>query len=158
MGEGFLSKYSKLINNDTVSDYFNLEQGERQGDPLYPYLFILAVETIALSICSNAIKGITIGNEETKLLQYADDTTAVLSDTNSYISSLLPTPQTIKKEVNQLIFNFLWKGKDMVTRFSTINTYEEGDLKMTDLHSMIKALRLSWLKRAFSSNKGGCKT
>ena len=75
-----------------------------------------------------------------------------------YISSLLPTPQTIKKEVNQLIFNFLWKGKDMVTRLSTINTYEEGDLKMTDLDSMIKALRLSWLKRAFSSNKGGCKT
>ena len=83
MGEGFLSKYSKLINNGTVSDYFNLEQGERQGDPLSPYLFILAVETIALSMCSNAIKGIRIGNEETKLLQYADDTTAVLSDTNS---------------------------------------------------------------------------
>ena len=29
------------------------------------------------------IKGITIGKKETKLLQHADDTTAVLSDTNS---------------------------------------------------------------------------
>lgn len=52
-----------------------------------------------------------------------------------YISSLLPTPQTIIKEVNQVIFNFLWKGKDKVTRLSTINTYED-----TDLDSMIKAL------------------
>ena len=29
------------------------------------------------------IKGITIGTEETKLLQFADDTTAVLADTSS---------------------------------------------------------------------------
>ena len=28
-------------------------------------------------------KGIVIGKEETKLLQYADDTTAILGDTNS---------------------------------------------------------------------------
>ena len=75
---------SCVINNCTFSDYFNLERGVRQGDPLSPYLFILAVETLAISIRSNVlIKGITIGNEETKLLQYADDTTAVLSDTNS---------------------------------------------------------------------------
>ena len=75
-----------------------------------------------------------------------------------YIYSLLPTPQTIIKEVNKLIFNFLWKGKDKVTRLSTINIYEEGGLKMMDLDSMIKALRLSWLKRFFSSNKGAWKT
>ena len=75
-----------------------------------------------------------------------------------YISSLLPTPQTIIKEVNKLIFNFLWKSKDKVTRLSTINTYKEGGLKMMDLDSMIKALRLIWLKRVFSSNKGAWKT
>ena len=75
-----------------------------------------------------------------------------------YISSLLPTPQAIIKEVNQLIFNFLRKGRDKVTRLSTINTYEEGGLKMTDLGSMIKALRLTWLKRVFSSNKGTWKS
>ena len=73
-----------MLNNGTASDYFNLERGVRQGDPLSPYLFILAVETLAISIRSDVlIKGIAICNEETKLLQYADDATAVPSNTNS---------------------------------------------------------------------------
>ena len=31
-----------------------------------------------------------------------------------YISSLLPTPENIIKELNHLVYNFLWKGKDKV--------------------------------------------
>ena len=45
---------------------------------------MVAVETLAIAIRQNsAIKGITIAKKETKLLQYADDTMAVLSDINS---------------------------------------------------------------------------
>ena len=50
----------------------------RQGDPLSPYLFVMAIKTQ-----NSEIKGINIGKEETKLLQYADDTIATLSDKNS---------------------------------------------------------------------------
>ena len=75
---------SCVINNGITSDYFTLERGVRQGDPLSPYLFVLAVETLAIAVRQNkAITGITIGKDETKLLQYADDTTAVLVDINS---------------------------------------------------------------------------
>ena len=76
---------SCVINNGLMSDYFTLERGVRQGDPLSPYLLIVvAIESLAIAIRKNpAIRGIMIGNEETKLLQYADDMTAVLSDINS---------------------------------------------------------------------------
>ena len=72
------------INNGLTTDYLALERGVRQGHPLSPYLFVVVVETLAIAIRQNtAIKGILIGKEEAKLLQYADDTTAVLSDRDS---------------------------------------------------------------------------
>ena len=46
-----------------------------------PYLFLLAVETLAIAIREN--EEIVIDKQETKLLQYADDTTAVFSDAES---------------------------------------------------------------------------
>ena len=72
------------INNGLRSHYFTMECGVRQGDPLSPYLFVTAVEILAIAVRNQAnIKGIEINGLETKLLQFADDTTAVLSDFNS---------------------------------------------------------------------------
>ena len=62
-----------------------------------------------------------------------------------YVSSLPPTPLKIIKQVNHIIFTFLWNGKDKVTRLS-------GGIKMIDIESVIKALRLAWLKRIFNNN------
>ena len=50
-----------------------------------------------------------------------------------YILSLLPAPKEIVQELNRILFKFLWKGTDKVTRLSTINEYENGGLKMIDL-------------------------
>ena len=254
---------SCVINNGLTTDYFTLERGVRQGDPLSPYLFVIAVETLAIAIRQNTeIRGIRIGDDDTKLLQYADDTTAVLSDIDSaralfnlldvfkklsglvinssktegmwigssrgktlkpfgikwpeepiktlgvyysydikllheknfierldsirklidvwslrglsvygrvtiiksliipkfiYISSLLPVPNEIVIELNRMLFKFLWKGPDKVTRLSTINEYDNGGLKMIDLVSMIKSLRLAWMKRIFGTSEGAWK-
>ena len=70
---------------------------------------------------------------------------------------LLPTPKDAVRELNQLLFKFLWKGVNKTTRLPVINEYEKGSLKMIDLETMIKSLRLAWLKRIFSVNDGAWK-
>ena len=78
-----------MINNGLSSDNFRLDRGVRQGYPISPYLFVLAAEVLAISMSQNSnINGISIGKEETKLLQYADDTTAILADENSALAFL----------------------------------------------------------------------
>ena len=75
---------SCVSNNGVSSQYFKLERGVRQGDPLSAYLFILCMEIMSSSILrSDAIQGLTINGQEIKLLQYADDTTAVLKNQRS---------------------------------------------------------------------------
>ena len=75
---------SCVINNGLCSHYFNIKRGVRQGDPISPYLFVSAVEILAIAIRNQEnIKGITVAGLETKSVQFADDTTAVLSDSDS---------------------------------------------------------------------------
>ena len=77
----FKNIQSCFINNGFASDLFGLERGVRQGDSFSPYLFALAAEVLAIAVRQNiSIRDISIDGQETKLLQYADDTTATLAD------------------------------------------------------------------------------
>ena len=53
-----------------------------------------------------------------------------------------------------MVFKFLWKGPDKVTRLSVINTLDKGGLNLTDFESHIKALRLSWIPRLLDEREG----
>ena len=85
MGETLYSNVSScIINNGSFSANFELNRGISQGDPLSPYLFVIAIETLAAAIptCTD-IKRIKLDLEEWKIAQYADDLTAFLSDLTS---------------------------------------------------------------------------
>ena len=97
-GQQFI-KWIKLLNNNVklcviqngiFSDFFNIERGCRQGDPISPYLFNLCVEVLAIMIRHNKeVKGIIIGGKEYCLLQYADDTCVFLDGSEKSLKSAL---------------------------------------------------------------------
>ena len=242
---------SCVINNGFTTNLFCIQRGVRQGDPLSPLLFILALETLLCQIRQDHnIKGIKISGEEIKLTAFADDITCFLQDKLSYLHlftcletfsryfglkvnndktevfaigrqhlkqakfthtvrstikilgvffdyhiqsrmkanfdsifksvqntlnmwkcrglTLLGKIQVVKtfvipkfvskaaiisiskdliKEINRLIYGFIWRGNDKIKRSAIINDIENGGLKMLDLESMIKAQRVIALKK-----------
>ena len=74
------------MNNGFTADLFQVRRGVRQGDPLSPLLFILAIEILATQIRQDDnIHGVMVKNEEIKLTLFADDMTCFLNDINSYL-------------------------------------------------------------------------
>ena len=83
---------SCVLNNGWASDFFEIQKGVRQGCPLSPYLFVLAVEVLAKAIRENkSIKEIFVNGKEIKLSQYADDTTLILDGTKEWLIASLKT-------------------------------------------------------------------
>ena len=79
-----LSTFSSVLNNGFSTNYFAISRGVRQGCPLSPFLFVLAVELLACKIRQDKeIKGINIFQKELKISQFADDTTLLNSNRNS---------------------------------------------------------------------------
>ena len=74
-------RLSCVKNGGYTSEDFDMERGVRQGCPISPLLFVLAVEMLAISIRQDpAIKGITVRETVTLIKQYADDTTFFLKN------------------------------------------------------------------------------
>ena len=70
----YFESCSTVINNGHFAEFFSLKRGCRQGDPLSPYLFLLAVEPLSMALkVDKNVKGIKTGSYEHKLGQYADD-------------------------------------------------------------------------------------
>ncbi|GKE24807.1 cysteine-rich receptor-like protein kinase [Tanacetum coccineum] len=73
------SSMSILVNGSTTEE-FGLERGVRQGDPLSPFLFILAAEglnaVVKEAVESGIFRGVKLGanNVMVSHLQYTDDT------------------------------------------------------------------------------------
>ena len=75
------------------------------------------------------------------------------------ICSLLHVPNTFICEVDKLFFEFLW-GKEKrpkIKRDVVVNDKSNGGMRMVDFKNMVKALKISWVKRLLSSNKLNCK-
>ena len=72
------------------SEFFSLGRGTRQGCPLSPLLFALAIEPLAQAIrCNHDISGYLKGNHEYKISLYADDALVYITNPHTSIPVLL---------------------------------------------------------------------
>ncbi|GKD51406.1 putative RNA-directed DNA polymerase [Tanacetum coccineum] len=73
------SAFASVLVNGSPTKEFKIERGLRQGDPLSPFLFILAVEALNVALLeasnSNIFKGVKVGKDSVHVshLQFADD-------------------------------------------------------------------------------------
>ena len=90
--ETLISKQeSCVINGGNTTQYFHLERGARQGDPVSAYIFILALEVLSFLVRNNKdIKGLNIFDHLFLYTAYADDTTFFLENKES-IEELVKT-------------------------------------------------------------------
>lgn len=75
---------SCVANGGNTTQYFHLNRGARQGDPIAAFFFIIVVEVFFVMVRSNVnIKKLHILNFDFLLTAYADDTTFFVADIDS---------------------------------------------------------------------------
>lgn len=73
------SAHLSILVNGSPTPEFRMEKGLRQGDPLSPFLFIIAAEALSIMMreatAKGVFKGAKVGNDlvEVTHLQFADD-------------------------------------------------------------------------------------
>lgn len=81
---------SRIINNGHISKPITLSKGVRQGCPLSAYLFILAIEILAIRIRNNPnITGLEINGLESRCSFYADDASFYIKPDTFSLDSLI---------------------------------------------------------------------
>ena len=65
-----------------------------------------------------------------------------------YTATAVPVPTKIIKDINKLVYKFLWNSRTEKVKRSTCQIpVTEGGLGVTDLHSKCQSLRLSWFQK-----------
>ena len=140
----FKNRTACIKNGGHISRFFEVRRGVRQGCPIAPLIFLLAVEILALKIIqSPKIKGIKLPNGEIiKILLFADDTTFL-------VKNLIDIREILSRLKEFSVFSGLLlnnkKSFLMFTNNKIIHGYEELNIQIS---SKVKILGIT-----FSNNQ-----
>jgi len=73
-------------------------------------------------------------------------------------ASMICSDQEFVKELNKIIFEFIWRGKDKVKRSALIGDIRDGGLKAPHMNSMIETQRIMCCKKLASDEPSSWKT
>ena len=109
-----------IVQAGCKSDFFKIERGCKQGDPIAAYLFIICAQILTYMIDQDVnIKGLFI-NKEIKLCQFADDTTLILDGSKQSLESALNIIETFGSfsglKMNTTKTKLIWIGRKRYSR------------------------------------------
>ena len=143
-----------VLQSGVMLSFLNIEKGCHQGDPLAAYLFLMCAQILLLMTKHDkSIKGISIGQTEYKLTQFADDTTIILDGSKASLLAALNTLEIYGSlsglKVNTDKTKLIWIGKKRYSRdrFETVKDLRWGCTEFellglsfsVDLSEMVKA-------------------
>ena len=143
-----------VTNNGYLSDFFKIGRGVRQGCPLSPYLFIITIEILSLTVRKSPnVTGITLSREEIKSSLFADDAddaSFFINGSEKSFSSLI----NILEEFSAFSGLRLNIGKTTVLRIGTLRNTEKIYCKMKGFKWTSD--QATTLGITFSNNKSKC--
>ena len=115
-----------------MSDFFSINRGVRQGCPLSPYLFIICIEVLSLTLQKDHdVTGIKINGKEFKSTMFADDATFAMDRSLKSFKKLISILEDFRL-ISGLKLNV---NKTIILRI--------GSLRYTNIHHL-ENLRFEW--------------
>ena len=129
---------SSVMNFGFSSTYFEIHRGVRQGDSLSPQLFLLALELLIINIKDNKdIKGMAFGEEEIKVVAFADDTTVFMrdmTDAKTLLKILCSFEKVSGLKINREKSEGFWLGANKNSNHKPLGMKWKTCIKILGIH------------------------